>query len=158
MTTTTGTKTGSKKAGQKSGAQRRREAKERAQAAADSSTKPAGNGAGKGGDDFTSGDVNENIREPVGVAPASRKGKTGELFADRKIPELHKAAEEYVATRDARMELNSKEVQQKDKLIQLMKKHKKEEYDCDGLKITFEHVEEDKLKVKLQKPDADDAG
>lgn len=140
-------------------AERRRRAAERGGATKGAAKRAARKGGGNGadGDGFTSGADNPNITpEASGVAPSSRKGKTGELFADRKIPELHRAAEEYVATRDARMELNAREVEQKDTLIQLMKKHKKEEYDCDGLKITFEHVEEDKLKVKLQKPDADD--
>lgn len=116
------------------------------------SKKSAGNGADS--DDFTSGAENTNIRpETLG-----KRGVTGDLpgMEDRRITELHNAALEYAGVRDERMALNDREGQLKDKLIALMKKHKKEEYNCEGVRIIFEHVEEDKLKVKV--PKADDGG
>jgi hypothetical protein len=110
----------------------------------------AGNGAAEG-DDFTAGGENPNRKpETVGV-PARNKGQTGELFADRKIPDLHRAALDYVAVRDERMNLTERESAAKDKVIELMKKHKRENYECEGVRIVFEHVEEDKLKVKVKR-------
>lgn len=77
MTTTTKQPAGSKKSGAKKGA------------AKGGAKKSGGNGADL--EAFTSGETNDNIRpDPAeGVKPASRKGATGELFSDRKIPELH---------------------------------------------------------------------
>jgi hypothetical protein len=119
-----------------------------------SSKKAGATGAGEDAEGFTSGTANENIRpETVG-----RRGVTGDLpgMEDRRIAELHNAALAYAEIRDRRMALNEEEGVLKDKLIALMKKHKKEEYNCEGVRIIFEHVEEDKLKVKV--PKADDGG
>jgi hypothetical protein len=145
MATTTGQPAGSKKSASKKGAAKR------------AAKKPGGNGADTC-DDFTAGDVNTNIRPDPAAAP--RRGRAqADLpgMEDRKIPDLHAAALDYVGIRDTRMSLTEQETTAKDKVIALMKKHKKDEYSCEGVKIIFEHVEEDKLKVKVRKEEDDGA-
>lgn len=129
---------GSKKSASKKGAAKR------------AARKSGGNGADADG--FTAGDKNDNIRPDPAEAPRTRKGQADlPGMEDRKIPDLHAAALDYVGIRDTRMSLTEQETTAKDKVIALMKKHKKEEYQCEGVKIIFEHVEEDKLKVKVRK-------
>ena len=67
---------------------------------------------------------------------------------DRRIADLHEAAEEYVKYRDKRQELTTKEVELKQELLRLMHKHKKTEYRCDGVEVSIV-MEEETVKVKL---------
>jgi hypothetical protein len=127
-----------------------------------SSKKAAKKGGSKKGasasDGFTAGEENENIRDIS--AGVRKRPKTAELPTmeghQRKIPDLHDCAEEYVEIRDARMELNAREIKLKDKLKGLMKKHKKELYECDGVKIELIHIDEEEIKVKAPKKAAAD--
>lgn len=55
----------------------------------------------------------------------AKKEKQKDLpgMEDRKLPDLHAAAEGYAETRDERMKLTKTEVEQKAKLLELMEKH-----------------------------------
>lgn len=119
--------------------------------------KGGGNGADEDAEAFTSGPTNENIRpEPSGPKPATRPGTTGELFADRKISEIDEAARDYQDTKLRRMALTTEEVEKKDKLKGLMKKHKKETYACDGIEIVVTKEETETIKVKVAQKAAED--
>jgi hypothetical protein len=117
--------------------------------------------SGKGSDveGFTAGDRNDNVRDISETAGTSRRSGRAEqidLIEDRKIPELDRAARDHAAIRDERMALTAREVTSKANLKGLMKKHKKEEYTCDGIEIRIVHIDEEDVKVKVAKePDAD---
>ena len=83
---------------------------------------------------------------------SSKKPKQQDLpgMEERKIPELHRAAEQYAATRDERMELLKTEVAEKEELLKLMKQHKKEVYKFDDVEIRLVH-EAETVKVKIKK-------
>ena len=69
---------------------------------------------------------------------------------DNRIPDLHKAALQYVEVRDERMTKLKEEIELNGKVLELMKKHGKKTYVCDG--VTIERVkEEEKVKVKKAK-------
>ncbi len=102
--------------------------------------------------DFTSGAENENIRpDPAETKPKRAQAQDLPGMEDRRIAELHTAAQEYVRIRDARMQLNAEEIDLKAKLKGLMKKHKKEEYNCEGVEIRIVHIDEEDVKVKVAK-------
>ena len=67
---------------------------------------------------------------------------------ERRIPELHAAAEEYAEHRDERMEALQEEVKLKEKLIALMHKHGKTEYAFGEVEIKLV-TEKEKVKVKI---------
>lgn len=75
---------------------------------------------------------------------------------DKKFPDLHNAAERYADVRDERMTLTEKEVALKAELLELMHKHKKTSYVCDGVEITIVNAEE-KVKVKIHGKEEDEA-
>lgn len=91
--------------------------------------------------------------------PKPKKEKQDDLpgMEERKIPDLHKAALNYVEIRDERMELTKEEVTRKSKVLALMKKHKRDSYLCDGVEITIIH-EEETVKVKVKDKDSESAG
>ena len=62
------------------------------------------------------------------------------------IPEIDRAASEYVRVRDRRMDLTEDEVELRGKLMQAMVDAKLESYVYDGNRVTLTH--EDKVKVK----------
>lgn len=85
-------------------------------------------------------------------APKKSKPKQKDLpgMEERRIPELHTAAENYAEVRDERMILTKKEVELKDELLGMMKKHGKESYKFDDVEIKVVH-EKEKVKVKIHK-------
>lgn len=66
------------------------------------------------------------------------------------IPELRDVALQYADARDRRMNLLEEEVELKEKLLELMHKHKKEKYTCEGIEIRIVR-EEETVKVKILK-------
>lgn len=74
---------------------------------------------------------------------------------DSKIQELHDAASEYADIRDQRQQLTTQEVDLKAKLLKAMKKHKKTEYDFDGVHIELV-TEEETVKVRIKKASDDE--
>ena len=72
----------------------------------------------------------------------------------KSIPEIDKVASKYVDWRDERLEALQHEKQHKDKLLELMKKHKLKAYKFEGYKVTDEAVDET-VKVKALKEDDD---
>lgn len=84
------------------------------------------------------------------------KPKQGELPGiERKLKDLHEAALDYAVIRDERQELTLREVAAKTKLLDLMHKHKKEEYEYDGVSIRVVH-EEETVKVRVAKKDEEE--
>lgn len=71
-------------------------------------------------------------------------------MTDRKLKDLHDACLDYVEKRDARMEMLKVEVDLKDKIKKLLKKHKMEHYEYDGV-IADLVVEEETVKVRAPK-------
>lgn len=71
-------------------------------------------------------------------------------MADRKLKDLHDAAISYAEKRDERQQLLAEEVELKGKLLDLMHKHKKEEYTYEDVHISIVH-EEETVKVKIKK-------
>jgi hypothetical protein len=71
---------------------------------------------------------------------------------NRAIADLQAKALEYAAARDQRMELTTKETKLKEELMDLMKKHRKDSYQCEGIEISIVHGE-DTVKVKVHKAD-----
>lgn len=82
----------------------------------------------------------------------SKKPKQADLpgMADRKIPELHKAAEEYADVRDRRMELTKEEVAAKEEVLKQMHVHHKEVYKFEDVEIKLVH-ETETVKVRIKK-------
>lgn len=74
------------------------------------------------------------------------------------IPELDEAATEYAAIRDKQMRLTDAQIEQRDKLHKLMRKHAKMKYECEGIILELIPGEES-IKVKVYKKKSDeDAG
>jgi hypothetical protein len=71
---------------------------------------------------------------------------------DRRIPDLHSAAERYVEGRDERMAQTKLEVELKTKLIAKMHEHQKTTYLCDDIEIKL-MPEGETVKVKRRKDD-----
>jgi hypothetical protein len=65
------------------------------------------------------------------------------------VPEIDKAAEEYVEARDLRMGQQKIEITRQDTLLRLMKEHKLMVYEYDGKVVTIKDLE--KVKVKRAK-------
>ena len=110
-------------------------------------------------------DPKEDFEVPVKVEPAEEKhkpellsetnkkrGKNKRLpgMEDAEIEDLEDAAREYANVRDDRMNLTREESSMKEKLLALMKKHKKEKYLHDGVEIKLVH-EEETVKVRIIK-------
>ncbi len=81
-----------------------------------------------------------------------QRGKTERLpgMQDNILEDLEDAAREYANTRDDRMLLLGKEVELKEELLNLMKKHKKMVYVRDGVEIKIVH-EKEAIKVKVKR-------
>jgi hypothetical protein len=80
------------------------------------------------------------------------KPKQKELpgMEDRKLEDLHRAAEQYADVRDERMELLDQEIELKARVAKLMHDHKRTTYSYHGLIITLVPGEET-VKVKVPK-------
>lgn len=74
---------------------------------------------------------------------------------DRRLDDLHEAAEEYADIRDQRMALTPKEVELKSNLLKLMKRHGKKSYHFNGLEIDV-IVESEKVRVHIAKPNKEE--
>lgn len=68
---------------------------------------------------------------------------------DAKLADLHKAALDYADIRDQRQALTNEEVELKGRLLELMHKHKKEEYVYEDVSIRVVH-EEENVKVRIK--------
>jgi hypothetical protein len=81
-----------------------------------------------------------------------RKEKTGRLpgMEDAEIEELEDAARDYADIRDKRMKLTTSEVETKSTLLAIMKRHKKETYNHDGIEVKITH-EKESVKVRIKK-------
>lgn len=78
---------------------------------------------------------------------------------DRKIRALENAGREYAEIRDERIALNVREAKLKKNVRSLMAKHEKTDYVSDEVEIHIEPPDgEDRVKVRLKKPKALDAG
>jgi hypothetical protein len=91
--------------------------------------------------------------KPELLSDANKKrGKTSRLpgMEDPEIEELEDAAREYANIRDDRMKLTTAEVDTKGTLLALMKKHKKETYNHDGIEVKITH-EKESVKVRIKK-------
>ncbi len=75
---------------------------------------------------------------------------------EAEIPELEDGARLYAGFRDERMELLKREVEQKEYLLELMKKYGKEEYSHDGIEIKVVH-EAETVKVKIKRETEEEA-
>ena len=73
---------------------------------------------------------------------------------DAKIEALQTAAVEYAKIRDKRQKLTTEEVELKGSLLKLMKKHKRDHYEFEGVSIDV-ITEEETVKVKIRKPEED---
>lgn len=84
--------------------------------------------------------------------PKKVKPKQRDLpgMEERRIPDLHAAAEVYADTRDSRMDLLNREVELKEELLGLMRKHGKKVYLYDSVEIRVVH-ENETVKVKIHK-------
>ena len=80
----------------------------------------------------------------------SKKPKQADLpgMEERKLPDLHKAAEEYAEVRDERLEIQKREIPAKQELLRLMKVHKKETYKFEDVSIRVVH-EKEKVIVRI---------
>jgi hypothetical protein len=97
-------------------------------------------------------------REAELLSDANKKrGKTGRLpgMEDPQIEELEDGAREYANIRDDRMKLTTAEVDAKAELLSLMKKHKKETYNHDGVEVKLVH-EKESVKVRIKKDKDED--
>lgn len=70
---------------------------------------------------------------------------------DREIKPLQDAAREYAEIRDQRQQLTAKEVELKSKVLSLMKRHKRDHYEFDGVEIELV-TESETVKVRIRKP------
>lgn len=91
-------------------------------------------------------------RREAETAKRKTRGKTPRLpgIEDPEIEELEDAAREYANLRDDRVHLLNSEVEMKETLLKLMKKHGKEKYIHDGVEIRIAH-EKETIKVKIKK-------
>ncbi len=75
------------------------------------------------------------------------------------IKEVSNAAEAYEEARDERMKMLEKEIEAKDHLAEVMKKHKLKVYKDDDFEppliCFFEHIGKDNVKVKREKAEAE---
>ena len=78
-------------------------------------------------------------------------------MADRKLKDLHEAALDYAEKRDERMALSVEEVELKQRLLKLMHKYKKEQYDFEGVHIEIVH-EDETVKVRVKSAKVEEAG
>lgn len=100
------------------------------------------------------------------MAKKSAKKKSAAVKQDRKksakqtmikgteppsISEIDKVARSYMDVRDERMSLTEEEVEQKNKLAELMRKHKLDKYEFDNFVVTRTHSETDNVKVRTKK-------
>jgi hypothetical protein len=67
---------------------------------------------------------------------------------NRKLKDIHDAALEYAEARDARITATTPEVETKQRLLDLMKKHKLEHYKFDNVTIDLVH-EKEGVKVRV---------
>jgi hypothetical protein len=125
-----------------------------------SSSKRARKGNGKGNghagaedNGFTAGSENTNIRR-LDEHPSAGKGKKKQTqprlpgTEDEKIKLLHNTALEYKALRDEMQTAVRLFKEKKTQLIDLMHAHKKEAYQCEGVKVMITHAQEN-VKVEL---------
>jgi hypothetical protein len=85
------------------------------------------------------------------AAPRRKRAKQKRLDGiepDDRIKEIEDAADNYVDCRDERMGLTDKEVAAKEKLIEVMRKHKKAIYKGEGFTVTLNHKESTDVKVQ----------
>ena len=84
--------------------------------------------------------------------PKPKTPKQADLptMENRELMDLEAAAIEYVENRDARMSALKEEVKLKQKVLDLMKKHKKTTYSHGGITIEVVPVDE-KIKVRVEK-------
>ena len=66
----------------------------------------------------------------------------------REIKDLEEKAHEYLKIRNKRQDLTRREVELKTDLLSLMKKHKRKDYERDGIEIHI-IVEQEKVQVKI---------
>lgn len=85
----------------------------------------------------------------------AKQAELSGMEGNRKLQDLHDAAEEYAEHRDRRMKITPKEHELKQKVITLMHVHKKQNYKFNGLEITLEPGEE-KLRVKIKSEDGEE--
>jgi hypothetical protein len=88
--------------------------------------------------------------KPGKPAPQTLKG-----MEDGPIKDLEAEAHEYAKYRDKRMQWGRDESASKERLLDLMKKHKKDHYKRDGIEITLV-TEKENVKVKIS--DGDEGG
>ena len=67
------------------------------------------------------------------------------------IREIDNAADAYVEVRDERCALSAEETKRREKLIELMRKHRLKIYEYEEKVVTFEHEDKAKIKVKPKK-------
>lgn len=87
-----------------------------------------------------------------GKVPPVKKGPRQKALPgmdDRRLNDLHETAISYAEIRDQRMGLSVQEVDAKKTLLVLMKKHKKEHYQYQGVIIDIVH-EKENVKVKIK--------
>lgn len=76
-------------------------------------------------------------------------------MSDRKLKDLHECAEEYAEKRDERQAIGLEEVALKARLLGLLKKHKLDHYEYEG--VTIDRImEEETVKVKIRKAKAEE--
>jgi hypothetical protein len=73
----------------------------------------------------------------------------------REVKDLHDKALEYSSARDERMEILQTEIKLKGELLELMKQHKRDTYECEGVEISIVHGE-DTIKVRVHKASDND--
>jgi hypothetical protein len=81
------------------------------------------------------------------------KAKQADLpgMEDRRLDDLDAAAREYAEHRDERMQAFKDEVELKRRVLNLMHRHKKNTYDCDGVTIDVVPTDE-RIRVRVEKP------
>lgn len=74
---------------------------------------------------------------------------------ERELKDLEEKAHEYFKIRNKRQDLTRREVELKTDMLGLMKKHKKRDYERDGIEI---HVvtETEKVKVRIHDEEAEE--
>lgn len=92
----------------------------------------------------------------MATATKARKKKQKRIpgTEEERIKEIDDAADDYVECRDKRMGLTEKEKEAKNRLIDVMKRHKLSVYKGDGFVVTYDHEEKDDVKVKQAKAEA----
>lgn len=76
-----------------------------------------------------------------------------ESFKPETIPEIERAALDYVEKRDERMRLLAEEVDAREILMKAMKAHKKKNYKFDGFEVNIKAEEVEKITVRTVKSD-----